>query len=256
MRFVFTCASASSHTSRGASEHSAVQSRKLERNPCGTAPIPRSRTSFTIANPESGRPAPRGTPPRSRPRAPAPPAAPPAPPLDKGTRCSRPVFIRSGRNAPLPSRKVHLFPPRAAHLTAPARRQHQELERQHSCAIRPGAAHLLHGPGDLRIRERREMLRADAVLGQRRPDGLSGRVVFPVALGHCPPHHRRDPTPHPLRRLPLLVPDREQDSHQVRRVDPVHRPPAEPRHRVVPQARAPQLLGPARRPPIRPHGPR
>ena len=39
MRFVFTCASASSHTSRGASEHSAAQSRKLERNPCGTAPI-------------------------------------------------------------------------------------------------------------------------------------------------------------------------------------------------------------------------
>ena len=37
MRFVFTCAS--SHTSRGASVHSAAQSPKLERNPCGTAPI-------------------------------------------------------------------------------------------------------------------------------------------------------------------------------------------------------------------------
>ena len=39
MAFVFTCASASSQTSRGASEHSAAQSRKLDRNPCGTAPI-------------------------------------------------------------------------------------------------------------------------------------------------------------------------------------------------------------------------
>ena len=54
MAFVFTCASASSHTSRGASEHSAAQSRKLDRNPWGTAPIPRSRTSFEIATSESG----------------------------------------------------------------------------------------------------------------------------------------------------------------------------------------------------------
>ena len=42
------------HTSRGASEHSAAQSRKLERKPCGTAPIPRSRTSFEIAISLSG----------------------------------------------------------------------------------------------------------------------------------------------------------------------------------------------------------
>ena len=39
MLFVFTWASTSSHTSRGASEHSAAHSPKLERNPWGTAPI-------------------------------------------------------------------------------------------------------------------------------------------------------------------------------------------------------------------------
>ena len=54
MAFVFTCAGASSQTSRGASEHSAAQSRKLERNPCGTTPTPRSRTIFEIATSESG----------------------------------------------------------------------------------------------------------------------------------------------------------------------------------------------------------
>ena len=43
---LFTCARASSQTSRGASEHSAAQSRKLHRNPCATAPIANSRTSF------------------------------------------------------------------------------------------------------------------------------------------------------------------------------------------------------------------
>ena len=37
MAFVFTCAGASSHTSRGASVHSAAESRKLDHNPCGTA---------------------------------------------------------------------------------------------------------------------------------------------------------------------------------------------------------------------------
>ena len=40
MLFVITWASASSHTSRGASVHSAAQSRKLEQNPYGTAPDP------------------------------------------------------------------------------------------------------------------------------------------------------------------------------------------------------------------------
>ena len=94
MAFVFTWASANSHTSRGASEHSAAQSRKLERNPCGTAPIPSFRTIAGIATSGSGRPFAEGnTSPepsansrdsRSTARA----------RVDSGTRCSRFVFIR------------------------------------------------------------------------------------------------------------------------------------------------------------------
>ena len=53
-RFLLTCARASSQTSRGASEHSAAQSRKLERKPCGTAPMPSSRRSFESARDEAG----------------------------------------------------------------------------------------------------------------------------------------------------------------------------------------------------------
>ena len=85
----------------------------------------------------------------------------------------------------------------------------------------------------------------EAVPGERRADGLAGRVVLPVALGHRPAHHRRDPGPHPHHPLSLLVPDRQQDRHHVRGVDPAHRPQSKPRHRLVSQARAPQLLGPA-----------
>ena len=48
MLFRFTRASASSHTSRGASEHSAAQSRKLERNPWGTAPMSNTLSDHRI----------------------------------------------------------------------------------------------------------------------------------------------------------------------------------------------------------------
>ena len=56
MLFVFMWASASWHTSRGASMHSAAKSRKLERNPCDTAPIRSSRTICEIATSDSERP--------------------------------------------------------------------------------------------------------------------------------------------------------------------------------------------------------
>ena len=184
MAFVFTCASASSHTSRRASEHSAAQSRKLDRNPWGTAPIPRSRTSFEIATSESGPPRAEGNhhhraigerlrllEHRQRPPGQRNPVLPP-----------RLHPLRW--NAPFPTLKVHLLPQRAAHLPAPARRQHQELERQHGRGIRPGHPHRLDRPTHLRIRQRRVMPGPDAVVGQRRPDGLARRVVFPVALRH------------------------------------------------------------------------
>ena len=47
-RSELTCASASSHTSRGASVHSAAQSRNEERNPCGTASISSSCSSLAM----------------------------------------------------------------------------------------------------------------------------------------------------------------------------------------------------------------
>ena len=61
------------------------------------------------------------------------------------------------------------------------------------------------------------MLRPDLVPEQHRADGLPGRVVFPVALRHCPPHHRPDPIPHLPGRGPFLVP--QQDRHHVPRAD-------------------------------------
>ena len=47
-RSLLTCASESSHTSRGASVHSAAQSRKLERKPCATASITCSCSSLAM----------------------------------------------------------------------------------------------------------------------------------------------------------------------------------------------------------------
>ena len=52
----FTRAKAISQTSRGASEHSAAQSRNDERKPCGTASIPSSRSSLEIVLLLSARP--------------------------------------------------------------------------------------------------------------------------------------------------------------------------------------------------------
>ena len=110
------------------------------------------------------------------------------------------------RNTPNPPLKVHLLPQRAAHLAAPARRQHEELKSQHGRGIGPRPSHPLDSLAYFRIRERPVMPGPDAVLGERRPDGLPGRVVLPVALGDRPAHHRPDPRPHPPRRHPLLVP--------------------------------------------------
>ena len=98
------------------------------------------------------------------------------------------------------------------------------------------------------------MLCRDAILGERRADGLAGRVVLPVALRHRPAHHRADPLPNPTRRHPLLVPDREQDPHHVRSSDPVYRPAPELRHPGVPKSRAPVCLGIAERQCLEPLG--
>ena len=106
MLFVFTCANASSHTSRGASVHSAAQSRKLERNPCGTAPIPSYRTILEIAARECCRRVAEGNtnPERSAKAFVSPSTA--SARVDSGTRCSRSVFIRSAGIAPERARRL------------------------------------------------------------------------------------------------------------------------------------------------------
>ena len=81
MAFGLTFASASSHIARGASSHSAAQSRKLDRNPRGTAPMLKFGTIVETTTSDNGRGrSPSGTPdpicsptsePRGAPRAPA-----------------------------------------------------------------------------------------------------------------------------------------------------------------------------------------
>ena len=92
-RLEFTCAKASSQTSRGTSVHSAAQSRKDDRKPCGTASISSSRTSLETVPPWIARARCDG---KTKPRAVCQPArlAENLQRADSGTRCSRPAFIR------------------------------------------------------------------------------------------------------------------------------------------------------------------
>ena len=63
---------------------------------------------------------------------------------------------------------------------------------------------------------------AYSTLGQGCGDGVAGRIVLPVALGHRPLHHRPDSLPDPPSRLSLLGPDRHQRRQHVRRGDLAH----------------------------------
>ena len=157
---------------------SAAQSRKLERNPWGTAPMPSSRTIFEAPRLPQHRQRPGG---QGKPMVPV-----------------RLHPLR--RDPPVPRLKVHLLPPHPAYLTAPARRERQELEGGRG--IGPRRAHLLHRPANLRIRQRRLMPGPDPDLGKCRADGVSCRVVFPVAVRDRPLHHGGYPLPHPAGGLP------------------------------------------------------
>ena len=55
------------------------------------------------------------------------------------------------------------------------------------------------------------------VAGQRLRDGVAGRVVEPVAVGHGPFHNRADPLPYSLGRFGLGVPDGGEDARDVAR---------------------------------------
>ena len=67
----------------------------------------------------------------------------------------------------------------------------------------PRHAHALHRFANLRIRQRRLMPGPDAGPGKRCADGVSGRVVLPIALRDRPAHHGQDALPHPAGSLPL-----------------------------------------------------
>ena len=101
-------------------------------------------------------------------------------PLDRGTRWYRLFFIHSGGTRHPRTSRLISFHCAPRNLCAPARRQAEELDRQDGPGIRPRRPHQLHGSGDLPVPERREMLPAHTILGQRRADGLSCLVFLPV----------------------------------------------------------------------------
>ena len=103
------CASAASMTARGASVRSAAQSRKLERNPCGTAPILRALSR--PANSKLGSTSPRadGNTNSDRGACALAPARISRARPDSGTRCSRRLFIRSAGIVHTPSSKSNSF---------------------------------------------------------------------------------------------------------------------------------------------------
>ena len=104
--------------SRGSAARSAAQSRKLDRNPCGTAPMFRSRMSLDSVISESGLPT--RVPGKTRllvssiDRASARICMARAP---SGTRCSCLAFIRSAGNCPGARFGVDFVPSREPNLT-------------------------------------------------------------------------------------------------------------------------------------------
>ena len=253
---MFTWARASSHTSRGASEHSAAQSRKLDRNPSRHRPDAeladhlgdrRIREPHGLAL--TGTPGPNRSTTlrasrsdRQRPR-----------------RQGNAVAPGSSSSARLGSAipghlKVHLVPPGAAHLTAPARGQYQELEGQH----RGGIGSRLRAPSTIASRtsvygSRRLMPGPDARLEKRCADGVSGVVVFPVAMRDRRAHDGGVALPHAAGGLLVLRPDGYTRTAITSAV-PIRLTgiSSESPHGVVPEARPPLLLRPAAVRPTRP----
>ena len=82
----------------------------------------------------------------------------------------------------------------------------------------------------------------NSILWQSRADGAAGGIVLAIALGDGPLHDCSDPLAHPSRGLAFLIPDWQQDGHDVRRGDITHVHLTQPWHRIVPQT-CPPLCG-------------
>ena len=109
---------------------------------------------------------------------------------DNGTRCSRLCFILS----------AGIF--------------HSAASRSISAQRAPRTSPDRHA---VRTRNSKASLTATTA-----SDCRTVRIVQPVALGNRPLHYRANPLPHPPGRLVLLVPDRQQDGHDIGRADPIH----------------------------------
>ena len=211
MGFCTVWASAASTTSRGMLVRSAAQSRKLDRNPYGTAAMLSSLINWLSVASESGFPRGLGN---TR----------PVPSLSLCTSCriaSAPLGERHaviplclharGGDGPDARVQVHFVPRRQAHLAGSSRRQHQELKRILDGDQRLGGSHGREGVRHRAVGQRPHVLDDGLLPSERLPEGVARRVVRPVA--HCdrPLHHGTDPLAHPPCGLGLLVPDRGED---------------------------------------------
>ena len=76
------------------------------------------------------------------------------------------------------------------------------------------------------------------------PEGVTRRVVRPVAHRHCPLHHGANPLPYSPRGLRLVVPDRGQDRQHVGRGHVGHGHHPDARERIGAQTARPVPLVP------------
>ena len=128
------CANAASAISRGTPE-SLHQSRKDDRIPCGTASIPFSRTSLEIVESDSGFPVGDGkTSPFASVRSAALSMTLRAG-LLRGTRCGRPVLVRSPGISHVSVVSVDLVPCGVSDFAASGCCQSKDLERGDGCPM-------------------------------------------------------------------------------------------------------------------------
>ena len=238
---------------RGTSVHSAAQSRKDDRKPCGTASIPNSRMSLETVPPWIARarcdgkirPEPSAISRASRRTSSA--------RADSGTRCSRLAFIRCAGIVHVAAAKS--ISSQLAYRTSPDRHAVSTRNSKASTAGRYASDVLTPGERRTDVAEGQSalMLANAAALGQCGGDGIAGGVVVSMALRHGPLHHRPDTLAHAAHGLGLGMPVRDEHRHHVRGGDLVDALAAQPRQGVVPEARPPLRLDSCRRP-SSPHG--
>ena len=230
-------------TSRGWSVRSAAQSRNEERNPCGTAAMPSSRSTIGSVESAIGFPLRIGNTrsllsPSVRAASRISTARP-----HSGTRCSRFAFIRVAGTVHNPCGRVHLVPGRQTYLRRPRRREHQQLERQFDGRRRRGCPHRLNGRGHIPVGQR-PPVRHDVALGTENRQDAVARIVRPKLHGHGPFQDGPDSLAHGPGRLRLHVPYGREDLQHVRAVDLRYRPLPDAREGVALKAAAPVLRVP------------